>query len=140
MPSAARTPKTAIANASTTPESKRAQLLVLTRCLRIRPIATAWAGRNPAEAYQTAGLGGFMRLRLTVLACALTACAFTAIPGVAAAAPQHNRGLSIHAVPHQIVAGEAVLIYGQLKGPDHGNQLIRLYHRINPAPFFSLIG
>jgi hypothetical protein len=81
-----------------------------------------------------------MRLRLTVLACALAACAFTAIPGVAAAAPQHNRGLSIHAVPRQIVAGEAVLIYGQLKGSDHGNQLIRLYHRVNPAPFFSLIG
>jgi hypothetical protein len=81
-----------------------------------------------------------MRLRLTVLACALTAFAFTAISGVASAAPQHNRGLTIHAVPHQILAGEPVLIYGQLKGPDHGNQLIRLYHRINPKPVFSLIG
>ena len=81
-----------------------------------------------------------MRLRFTVLACALAAFAFTAISGVASAAPQHNRGLSIHAVPHQILAGEPVLIYGQLKGPDHGNQLIRLYHRINPKPFFSLIG
>jgi hypothetical protein len=81
-----------------------------------------------------------MRLRLTVLACALTAFAFTAISGVASAAPHHNRGLTIHAVPHQILAGEPVLIYGQLKGPDHGNQLIRLYHRINPKPVFSLIG
>ncbi len=81
-----------------------------------------------------------MRLRLTVLACALAACAFTAVSGVAAAAPRHNRGLSIHAVPHQIIAGEPVLIYGQLKGPGDANQLIRLYHRINPAPYFSLIG
>ncbi len=81
-----------------------------------------------------------MRARLTVLVCALTACAFTAMSGVATAAPQHNRGLSIHAVPHQIVAGEPVLIYGQLKGSGHDGQLIRLYHRINPTPFFSLIG
>jgi hypothetical protein len=80
-----------------------------------------------------------MRFRLTVLACALTACAFIAIPGVASAAPQHNRGLSIHAVPHQIVAGDPVFIYGQLKGPDNANQPIRLYHRIYPASSFSLI-
>ena len=52
----------------------------------------------------------------------------------------HNRGLTIHAVPHHIIAGEAVLIFGQLKGPDHANQVIPLYHRINPNPGFSLIG
>jgi hypothetical protein len=81
-----------------------------------------------------------MRLRFTVLACVLSACAFTAIPTIASAAPQHNRGLTIHAVPHQIIAGEAILIYGQLKGPDHANQVITLYHRVNPAPAFSVIG
>jgi hypothetical protein len=81
-----------------------------------------------------------MRLRFTVLACVLSACAVTAIPSIASAAPQHNRGLTIHAVPHQIIAGEAVLIYGQLKGPDHANQAITLYHRVNPAPTYSVIG
>src|ERR1700749_4327825 len=81
-----------------------------------------------------------MRLRLTVLACALAACAGVALPGVAGAGPVHNRGLSIHAVPNPIIAGEAVLIYGQLKGPDHGGQVVRLYHRINPKPFFTLTG
>jgi hypothetical protein len=81
-----------------------------------------------------------MRLRLTVLACALVACVGVAVPGAAGAAPVHNRGLTIHAVPNPIIAGEAVLIYGQLKGPDHANQVIRLYHRINPAPRFTLIG
>jgi hypothetical protein len=81
-----------------------------------------------------------MRLRPILLACALTACASTLAPAAAGAAPVHNRGLSIHAVPNPIIAGEAVLIYGQLKGPDHGGQIVRLYHRINPNPFFTLIG
>ncbi len=81
-----------------------------------------------------------MRLRLTVLACALVACAGMATPGAAGAAPVHSRGLTSHAVPNPIIAGEAVLIYGQLKGPDHANQMIRLYHRINSAPRFTLIG
>jgi hypothetical protein len=81
-----------------------------------------------------------MRLRLTVLACALVACVGMAAPAAAGAAPVHNRGLTIHVVPNPIIAGEAVLIYGQLRGPDHANQVIRLYHRINPAPRFTLIG
>jgi hypothetical protein len=81
-----------------------------------------------------------MRLRFTVLATVLAALASTAVPAAAGAAPQHNRGLTIHAVPHNIIAGEAVLIYGQLQGPDHGDQVIHLYHRINPRPFFTLIG
>jgi hypothetical protein len=81
-----------------------------------------------------------MRLRSTMLVCALSAFAFAAIPSVASAAPHHNRGLTIHAVPHRIIAGEAVLIYGQLKGPGHAGQTITLYHRINPQPVFSVIG
>jgi hypothetical protein len=81
-----------------------------------------------------------MRLRITVLACALAALALTALPSSAGAAPRDNQGLSIRAVPHQIIAGESVLIYGRLSGPNHANQTIRLYHRINPNPSFSIIG
>ncbi len=81
-----------------------------------------------------------MRLRITVLACALCALASAAAPSLAGAAPVHNRGLSIHAVPQHIIAGEAVLIFGQLKGPDHANQVITLFHRINPNPGFTVIG
>jgi hypothetical protein len=81
-----------------------------------------------------------MRLRITVLACALAAFAGAAAPSFAGAAPVHNRGLTIHAVPQHIIAGEAVLIFGQLKGPDHANQVITLYHRINPNPGFTVIG
>jgi hypothetical protein len=79
-----------------------------------------------------------MRLRFTVLASVLSALAFTAITPIAGAAPQRDRGLTIHAVPHNIIAGEAVLIYGRLA--DHqGGQVIRLYHRIAGQPQFSLI-
>ncbi len=81
-----------------------------------------------------------MRLRFILLACAVAASVGALIPAGAGAAPVRNRGLTIHAVPHHIIAGEAVLIFGQLKGPDHAGQVIRLYHRINPQPQFSLIG
>ncbi len=81
-----------------------------------------------------------MRLRFTLLACTVAASAAALVPSSAGAAPVQNRGLTIHAVPHNIIAGEAVLIFGQLKGPDHANQVIHLYHRINPQPQFSLIG
>lgn len=80
-----------------------------------------------------------MRLRFTVLAAVLVAFASAAVTSTAGAAPHHNRGLTIHAIPHSIVAGDAVLIYGRLQGPDHGNQAIRLYHRIALRPFFTLI-
>ncbi len=81
-----------------------------------------------------------MRLRVTVLACALAVFASAAAPSFAGAAPLHNRGLSIHAVPQHIIAGESVLIFGQLRGPDHANQPITLYHRVNPNPGFTVIG
>ncbi|HEY3726449.1 MAG TPA: hypothetical protein VGL51_04710 [Solirubrobacteraceae bacterium] len=80
-----------------------------------------------------------MRSRITVLAAGIATLAFAAVPGIAGAAPQHNRGLTIHAVPHSIQAGDPVLIYGQLKGPGHADQPITLYHRINPRPFFTVI-
>lgn len=81
-----------------------------------------------------------MRLRIAILACALSALVAGLGPSAASAAPHHNQGLSIHAVSHSIIAREAVLIYGRLRGADHGGQVIRLYHRINPRPNFSLIG
>lgn len=80
-----------------------------------------------------------MRLRFTLLTCALIAGAGAVIPAAAGAAPVRNRGLTIHAAPNPIIAGEAVLIYGRLQGPDHAGQVIRLYHRINPSPRFTLI-
>ena len=59
---------------------------------------------------------------------------------LAAPHPRHDHGLTIAATPDPIVAGDAVLIYGQLNVPNPGNRTIVLYHRVNPAPFFTVIG
>jgi hypothetical protein len=87
---------------------------------------------------------GFMRLRITVAASLLAALVAIAIPGVAAARihhhPRHNNGLTINAVPDPIIAGDGVLVYGQLKGSDVGGQTIRLYHHIDGRrPGYSVI-
>lgn len=81
-----------------------------------------------------------MRLRLAVLASLLAAFTAVLAPTAASAAPKHNHHLTIAAVPSHILAGEEVLVYGHLAGPDNANQLIRLYHRINPHVGYSLIG
>ncbi|MGA2010663.1 MAG: hypothetical protein ABSH51_09045 [Solirubrobacteraceae bacterium] len=80
-----------------------------------------------------------MRLRFTMLACALVACASAAVPSIAGAAPQQIVSLSIHAVPHSIIAGEPVLIYGRLTGTNRADQPIKLYHQIDPSTPFTLI-
>lgn len=81
-----------------------------------------------------------MRLRFAVLASALSALTFAAAPGIASAAPHHNHGLTIAVTPNPIIAGEHVLIYGQLKGPGSAGQTIRLFHRVNPNGSFTPIG
>ena len=81
-----------------------------------------------------------MRTRFAVLAVILGALTAAVVgPGVAGAAPHHNRGLTINATPNPIIAGSGVLIYGQLDGTDNANQTIYLYHRVNPRQRFSLI-
>ena len=70
----------------------------------------------------------------------LAAALLIALPSTASAAPHHNHGLTIASTPDPITSGQGVLIYGQLKGPDSANQPIYLYHRINPAQRFTLIG
>ena len=72
-----------------------------------------------------------MRPRLVVLASLLAALAVTVVPSLASAAPHHNRGLTINATPNPILAGDGVLIYGQLNTAPVGNQTIVLYHHIS---------
>lgn len=85
-----------------------------------------------------------MRLRLAVAASLTCALVMVAVPGIANAkvthAPRHNYGLTINAFPNPIVAGDGVLIYGQLRGPDASGQTIRLYHHIAGRPGYSLVG
>lgn len=82
-----------------------------------------------------------MRRRFAVLASLLTAVVVAvAVPGAASAAPRHNHGLTINATPNPIITGDAVLIYGQLNGADSAGRTIVLYHRINPRPYFTVVG
>ncbi|HEX3802819.1 MAG TPA: hypothetical protein VHV75_08285 [Solirubrobacteraceae bacterium] len=75
----------------------------------------------------------------------LVASLVLALPNLASAAthhrgPRYNHGLTIAATPDPITAGEGVLIYGQLKGPDSAHKRIYLFHRINPASRFTIVG
>jgi hypothetical protein len=71
-----------------------------------------------------------MRLRIAMLACALTALGSVAIPSLASAAPRHNHHLTIAATPNPVIAGEGVLIYGRLLGAANAGQTIQLYHHL----------
>lgn len=80
-----------------------------------------------------------MRLRFAVLASLLTAL-LALSPSAATAAPRHNHGLTIAVAPTHILAGDGVVIYGQLKGSAAADQTIRLYHRVSPFGGYSLVG
>ena len=71
-----------------------------------------------------------MRLRFALLASLLIALASGGISTAASAAPRHNHGLTINAIPRSIIAGEGVLIYGQLTGDNVGGETIVLYHHL----------
>jgi plastocyanin len=71
-----------------------------------------------------------MRLRVCVLACALTVLGSLAASGLASAAPRHNHHLTIAATPDPVATGDGVLIYGRLLRADSGGQTITLYHHV----------
>ncbi len=71
-----------------------------------------------------------MRPRFAVLAIVVTTLSAAVAPSVVSAAPRHNRGLTINAIPNPIDAGEGVLIYGHLNVPPVGGQTIVLYHHL----------
>jgi hypothetical protein len=70
----------------------------------------------------------------------LAAILAIAAAAVANAAPRHNHGLTINATPNPILAGEGVLIYGQLRGTDIADKPILLYHRVAGVLRFTLVG
>ncbi len=78
-----------------------------------------------------------MRTRLAVLATVLSALVISAAPAVANAAPS----LTINTTANPVIAGQSLLIYGQLTGlPNDANKPIVLFHRIVPAARFTIIG
>lgn len=82
-----------------------------------------------------------MRLRLAVLASVVTTLLALAVPSVVMAAPRHNHGLTINAIPNPLpVAGDGVLIYGYLQGSPAGGQRIVLYHHLVGIPGYTRVG
>jgi hypothetical protein len=81
-----------------------------------------------------------MRLRLAVLASVVTTLVAVAVPSVVAAAPRHNHGLTINAIPNPILAGEGVFIYGYLHGSPVAGQRIVLYHHVAGIPGYTRVG
>ena len=79
-----------------------------------------------------------VRLCFAALATMLCTFAAAAAPEVAGASPAHNHGLTIAATPDFIIAGEGVLIYGQLNGADNADQRIVLYHRVGSQAKFRV--
>lgn len=76
-----------------------------------------------------------MRPRFVVLAVCgaaslLAAAAGLVLPATGQAAPHHNRGLTINVTPNPILAGDPVLIYGQLNNPPVAGQTVILYHHL----------
>jgi hypothetical protein len=71
-----------------------------------------------------------MRLRFAVLASVVTAMVVAAAPSIVSARPDHNNGLTINAAPNPILAGESVLVYGQLNAPPVADQTIIIYHHV----------
>jgi hypothetical protein len=72
-----------------------------------------------------------MRPRLAVLAMVVTTLFAVAVPSVVTAAPVHNRGLTINAIPNPLPqAGDGVFIYGYLHVGPVGGQTIVLYHHL----------
>lgn len=80
-----------------------------------------------------------MRLRLAVLASVVTTLAAIALPSVVTAAPRHNRGLTINAIPNPILAGEGVFIYGYLYTGPVAGQTIVLYHHLAGSPGYTKV-
>ena len=72
-----------------------------------------------------------------VVAGALLAALVGAVESDVVSAAGISAKLTINATPNPIIAGEAVLIYGQLNAPSHGGQKIVLDQRVDPAGSFT---
>jgi hypothetical protein len=77
-----------------------------------------------------------MRKRKATGAMAIGAivCAAGLAPGAAQAA---NHDVTINVSDNPVVAGDQLAIWGRLQGPNNGNRIVTLWHRINPKPRFT---
>jgi hypothetical protein len=83
-----------------------------------------------------------MRLRMggrVLLALGLLAVALSPVAAQARKHPSPNgrHNISIAVSDNPIVAGDQLVIFGRLRGPNNGHRTVTLWHRINPAPRFT---
>ncbi|MFL5887113.1 MAG: hypothetical protein ACJ77M_18745, partial [Thermoleophilaceae bacterium] len=83
-----------------------------------------------------------MRKRKVGALCAgLLACAIALSPAAADAkkhqSPNGRHNVSLNVSENPVVAGDPLVIWGRLRGPNHANRVVTLWHRINPRPRFT---
>jgi hypothetical protein len=85
-----------------------------------------------------------MRTRKVGALCAgLLACAIALSPAGADArkhsSPNGRHNVSINVSENPAVAGDSLVIWGRLTGPNNANRTVTLWHRINPRPRFTVV-
>jgi hypothetical protein len=53
--------------------------------------------------------------------------------------PNGRHNISIRVSDNPVVAGDQLVIFGRLRGPNNGNRVVTLWHRINPRPRFTRV-
>lgn len=71
----------------------------------------------------------------------IVGCALVLVPSAAQArkhpSPNGRHNLSIALSDNPVVAGDQLVIFGRLRGPNNGHRVVTLWHRINPRPAFT---
>lgn len=81
--------------------------------------------------------------RLCLGALGILGCVLALAPAAAQArrhpSPNGRHSISIATSDNPVVAGDQLAIFGRLRGPNNGNRVVVLWHRINPRPFFTVV-
>jgi hypothetical protein len=81
--------------------------------------------------------------RLCLSAVGILGCVLLLAPAAAQArkhpSPNGRHAISIATSDNPVVAGDQLAIFGRLRGPNNGNRVVVLWHRINPRRFFTPI-
>jgi hypothetical protein len=79
--------------------------------------------------------------RLCLGALGILGCLLALAPAAAQArrhpSPNGRHNISIAVSDNPVVAGDQLAIFGRLRGPNNGNRVVVLWHRINPRPSFT---
>jgi hypothetical protein len=78
--------------------------------------------------------------KVGALSAGLLACAIALSPAADAKKHQSANGrhnVSLNVSENPVVAGDPLVIWGRLRGPNHANRVVTLWHRINPRPRFT---